>query len=150
MINERERLRLYDRLGEVIGPTEAGILMELLPPTSWDDIATRQQLEATNQRIDNAVATIGADLRVEMAELRTELRGEMAELRTELRGEMAGLRTELQGEMAELRGDMAGLQGDMAGLRGELELALARNLRFQVAANFASMLALAGFIVGLG
>ncbi|NNE75061.1 MAG: hypothetical protein HKN26_15450, partial [Acidimicrobiales bacterium] len=82
-MNERERLKLYDRLGEVLGPDEAGTLMELLPPDGWDDIATKQ--------------LVGANA--------TSLRGEMAEVR----GEMA----EVRGEMAEVRGEMAEVRGEM-------------------------------------
>ncbi|MEM9133503.1 MAG: hypothetical protein AAGE88_14230, partial [Actinomycetota bacterium] len=59
MINERERLQLYDRLGELLGPEHAGVLMELLPPTSWDDIATRQQIDGMRQRIDGVEQALG-------------------------------------------------------------------------------------------
>jgi len=44
------------------------------PSTTWQDVATKQGLRA-----------LGADLRTEMAELRTDLRTEMADLRTDLR-----------------------------------------------------------------
>jgi len=65
--------------------------MELLPNQPADQLVTRTDMHA-----------FGAELRGEMAELRSELRGEMAELR----GEMAELRSELRGEMTELRADM--------------------------------------------
>jgi hypothetical protein len=89
MISERERLQLYHRLGETLGQQEAVTMMELLPPTSWDNIATTQQLR-----------NLGTELRGEMAELRSELKGEMAELRSELKDEMAELRGDLRSEMA--------------------------------------------------
>ena len=53
---EHARHRLYQRLNELIGSDEADTLMELLPPTGWADVATKQDLahhaEATNARID--------------------------------------------------------------------------------------------------
>ena len=50
-----------------------------------------------------------AELKVEMAELRSELRTEMAELRSEVRTEIAGVKT----EMAELRTEMAELRSEV-------------------------------------
>ncbi|HEX9121849.1 MAG TPA: hypothetical protein VF984_00585 [Actinomycetota bacterium] len=47
-----------------------------------------------------------AQLRAEMAELRTDLRGEMAELRTELRSEMSELRVEVREEIRAVRSDL--------------------------------------------
>jgi hypothetical protein len=67
------------------------------------------------------VAT-STQLRVEMA----ELRGEMAELR----GEMADLRGELKGEIAELRGEMRSMLPKL------------------ITANIASMIAVAGLVLG--
>lgn len=121
MITERERLKLYERLGETIGREEAAFLMELLPPTSWDDIATTRQVQ----------------------NLGTDLRGEMTELRTDLRGEM----TELSSGMDRLQSD---LEGRMAMLGGEMAKEMAKNLQIQVGANFAAMVTLVAVIVGLG
>ena len=64
-INERERLKLYDALGNILGSDDAGILMELLPPSGWDDIPTKDDVRAQ-----------GTALRGEMA----EVRGEMAQV----------------------------------------------------------------------
>lgn len=77
-ISERDRLKLYDRLGQVLGPEDAGRLMELLPPAGWDDIATKDEVRVQ-----------GTALRGEMAELRSELRGELAELRSDLTAQLA-------------------------------------------------------------
>ena len=62
MMNERERLRPYEELGRAIGPEHAGTLMELPPPSSWDDIATTE-----------VVKVQGVQLRAEMAELRGDI-----------------------------------------------------------------------------
>ena len=82
-VSERERMALYRAIQEHLGIESADTFMELLPPTGWGDVATRNDLRMTA----------------------TELRGEMAELR----GEMA----ELRGEMAEVRGEIAELRGEM-------------------------------------
>lgn len=63
--------------------------MELLPPTSWDNIATTDQVDG-----------LGIQLRAEMAELRGDLRTEMAELQVGLRTEMADLRGDVRTDLA--------------------------------------------------
>lgn len=107
-VDDRSRLELHRRLSEMIGAEGADTLMAHLPPVTWQDVATRQDLRA-----------LGADLRTEMADLRTDLRTEMAELRTEMadlrgevRTEIAGLRGEFRTELVALRGDLAA-QGSM-------------------------------------
>ena len=45
-IDERARHRLYERLEAVLGPDEAAILMEHLPPVGWADVATKRDLDA--------------------------------------------------------------------------------------------------------
>jgi hypothetical protein len=93
-VDERDRLNLYDRLGETLGPDAAGTLMEPLPPNGWDDIATKGLVSA------NATS-----LRGEMAEVRGEmagLRGEMAELRSEVSSAITDLRSDLTNEIAQM------------------------------------------------
>ncbi len=65
-VDDRTRLNLHRKLETVLGPEEADTLMAHLPPTTWQDIATKD------------------DLRVLAAELRTELRVGNADIRTEL------------------------------------------------------------------
>src|SRR5438477_10572114 len=61
-ISEESRHRLYLRLEEVLGPDEATVLMEHLPPVGWADVATKRDIEglavATKRDIEGlAVAT---------------------------------------------------------------------------------------------
>ena len=60
-----------------------------------------------------ATKTDIAELRSEIAELRTELKTEMAELRTELKTEMAELRTEFGTETSGIRADMNSLKAEL-------------------------------------
>ena len=81
-ISERERLELYEQLGRVLGPDNAGRLMELLPPTGWDDIATKADVRA-----------LGVELRGELS----ELRGEIGRVEGTLRAELGARRKERLG-----------------------------------------------------
>jgi hypothetical protein len=141
-ITDESRYHLHQRLEAVLGPQEATVLMEHLPPVGWADVATRRDLDhvasqirlelaGIESRFQVALATTETSLRRDMAtrndleslrnELLGELRGDLASLETSLRGEMASLETSLRGEMASmeksLRGDMASLE---TSLRGDL------------------------------
>jgi hypothetical protein len=90
MVSDQDRRVLYTSLSQTLGEHPAAVMMELLPPVGWGDVARHGDLVA---------------VRGEMA----ELRGEMAELRAELKGEMAELRAEFKGDIIELRGEMRAL-----------------------------------------
>lgn len=69
-VDERARHRLYEKLESVLGPEEATILMEHLPPVGWADVATKQDLEALKEvnRLEHEalkheiIATVRADM----------------------------------------------------------------------------------------
>ena len=51
-IDERRRLELHDAARSNWGSDVATTLMEMLPPSGWGDVATRQQLASLEARID--------------------------------------------------------------------------------------------------
>ena len=64
-------------------PPQAEAITDTIRAAFTDSVATKADI---------------AELRADMAALRTELKGDIAELRTELKGDMAGLRTDMAGE----------------------------------------------------
>jgi hypothetical protein len=56
-VDDRTRLNLHRRLEEILGPNEADTLMAHLPPVTWNDVATKDDLRALESRLDAAVAT---------------------------------------------------------------------------------------------
>ena len=76
MVSDQARRDLYDVLERQLGPSEAGTLMELLPPVGWADVARQSDLVA---------------IRGEMA----QMRGEMGEIR----GEIAKLSARIDGQI---------------------------------------------------
>ena len=68
-VSESQRHQLFQWFEEAMGPERAAVMMDLLPPVGWSDLATKTDVEM----------------------LRIELKGEMAELR----GDMAQLRGEV-------------------------------------------------------
>ena len=51
-ISEESRHHLYQRLEEVLGPAEATVLMEHLPPVGWAHVATKRDLDVLENRMD--------------------------------------------------------------------------------------------------
>ncbi|MGZ4691805.1 MAG: hypothetical protein ACXVJW_14375 [Acidimicrobiia bacterium] len=71
-IDEARRLLLHDAARNAWGAEAALVLMEMLPPTGWADVATRQQLDQLearfNSRLDHELAAVRFELRAEMAD----------------------------------------------------------------------------------
>lgn len=84
-VDEARRLLLHDAARDAWGAEAALVLMEMLPPTGWADVATRQELghlEARlGHRFDQLEAQIGHQgemLRAENEALRFEFRADAA------------------------------------------------------------------------
>ena len=52
-VDERARHLLYRKLEAVLGPEEAGTLMDHLPPSGWADLATKRDLEALEANLEH-------------------------------------------------------------------------------------------------
>ena len=51
VIDESSRHGMFSRLQEVLGKEHAAVLMEHLPPVGWADVATKRDLEATENKL---------------------------------------------------------------------------------------------------
>jgi len=80
-ITDRQRLKLLRALETVIGPEDAGTLMDHLPPVTWANVATVDHVSSVGHQTATA-------LRGEMQVLSTQLRREMNQLGIELRSEV--------------------------------------------------------------
>jgi len=72
-ITEKSRHELYRRLEEILGPDQATTLMEHLPPVGWADVATKDDLQHLETRLDASIQVLGSELRTEMAHLAIEV-----------------------------------------------------------------------------
>ena len=100
-VSEEQRLELFHRLSEQIGEGAANTLMESLPPFSWHDVATKDDLKALKEwtevkfeRVDAQFVALSAEFRTAIAELSANMTNEIAGLSKEISGlskEVSGL-----------------------------------------------------------
>ena len=126
-----ELIQLYDTVSEKIGKEGAAALASYL--SKFTD-------ERVKANIDNLVTKTEfhkeiAEIRMDIAELRSELKQDIAELRSELKQDIAELRSELKQDIAELRSEY---KQDIAQLRTEI-VALRADLQNEMKDGFAKM-----------
>jgi hypothetical protein len=96
-VDDRTRLELHRKLDAVLGAEEADTLMAHLPPVTWNDVATKDDLAS----IHTAMDAMGTQLRTEMNAMGTQLRTEMNAMGTQLRTEMQTMRAELHADFVD-------------------------------------------------
>ncbi len=148
-MTEKERFDLYEQLIDWLGPVHAGILMENLPPISWDQIATKDDVHAVRDDFRDAIGLLGE----QMGAQGTALRGEMSELRGDLRTEMSELRSDMSDFRTELRTEMSDFQTESGSRLNQLEERISdkissaqrQNLALTVAMMLSIWLSIAAF-----
>ena len=93
-VDDRTRLNLHRKLEAVLGNEEADTLMAHLPPVTWNEVATKDDLDTLGTTVRSEMHVMGTELRTEMHVMGTELRTEMHIGFAELRTEMQALRAD--------------------------------------------------------
>ncbi|HYI61109.1 MAG TPA: hypothetical protein VEW93_04830 [Acidimicrobiales bacterium] len=52
LVDEAKRHDLYVAIEDLIGPERAETFMNMMPPTTWDDIATKADLSALELKLE--------------------------------------------------------------------------------------------------
>jgi hypothetical protein len=68
--DDRSRLNLYQKLESILGTEEADTLMAHLPPLTWNQIATKSDLDHLHNRL---TTELRAEMNVGFAALRAEM-----------------------------------------------------------------------------
>ncbi len=99
---------------------QANTLAETIGMITTEGLATKIDIA----ELRTEIAALRTDLKGEIADLRVEMKGEIADLRMEMKGDGADLRMELKGDGAdprmELKADIAALRGEMYGIKSDL------------------------------
>jgi hypothetical protein len=77
-IDEARRLLLHDAARNAWGAEAALVLMEMLPPTGWADVATCQELAHLEARIGHRLDRLEARVDHQIEALRLEFRADLA------------------------------------------------------------------------
>ncbi len=136
MITDADRRKLHGALTEVLGSDSSELLMELLPPTGWANLATQQDVTVLRADIDIAKT----EVRIELQDLRTELKSDIHDLRTELQD----VRTELKSDIQDVRTGLQSLSNELQDVPSEIKAQLPK----LITANIASMIGVAGLVLG--
>ena len=144
-----ELIQLYDTVSEKIGKEGAAALASYLSKftdervkANIDNLVTKTEFHKEIAEIRMDIAELRselkqdvAELHTEITELRSELKQDIAELRSELKQDIAELRSELKQDIAELRSEY---KQDIAQLRTEI-VALRADLQNEMKDGFAKM-----------
>jgi hypothetical protein len=144
-VDEPVRLRLHQRLSELLDAELADAMMESMPPMRWDQLATKddiERLDARTERIERTLVDHGGrferlDARADHLEGLIAAQGERMENRFDVLGE----RFEALGER--LDAQLHSFSGEMALLEGRLSVRYAETTRLIV---FAMMTLFVGVV----
>ena len=160
-IKEGQRLALLNRLCEVLGEEEANTLIASLPPVYWEQLATKGDLAASEQRLGNEMRSEFAKVHSELHSIRTETAAEFKSLRTEtaaefakIYGELHSLRTETSAEFAKIYGELHSIRtetsAEFKNVRSEMALQFARQTRTMVFTMLGLAVPILGTILAVG
>ena len=119
--SEEERLALLSRLTGTLGADAARTLMESLPPTHWDQIATKDDLRALEERLVHKFTSALAELSGRVDGEFGRIDGKFASVRGEI--------SEVRGEVRELKGELREVRGELKELRGSISLEISKQTR---------------------
>ena len=119
-VSEQRRHRLYKKLEEVPGQDEAEALTEHFPPSGWNDVVRKHDLDA-------AVATLRAEMHEQIGGVNEKIGGlhaQIGDLRGEVHEQIGGVRAEMyeqiggvQAQIGEMRTQMRSLFLSLVGLQ---------------------------------
>ncbi len=150
MISDAQRRQLHDALAAAIGDQPSELLMELLPPTGWADLATRTGLEIARTDLRMELHDFRSELKVDIQDLKAELKSDIEQVRTELKSDIQQVRTELSSDLDEVRGELQEQRIEFTERFHDLEGRVDAIYPRLVNANIASMAGIAGLVIAAG
>jgi hypothetical protein len=72
-VTESDRLALDEKMKDALGRKEATTLMDILPPTQWKDIASKDDVAALRQDVVNLGIELRGEIHAEISGLRNEM-----------------------------------------------------------------------------
>ena len=82
--SETKRLALFEKLVEVLEEEPAVTLMEYLPPGGWDQVATKADLAAGEERINGRFAEVNAKIDTGLADMNAKIDTGLADVNAKI------------------------------------------------------------------
>ncbi len=92
---QAQRTVLHSKLVELMDQEAADILIDQLPPSGWEQMATKDDLANTEQRLQAALQTATADTNIKSAETNAAMEAGFAELRAAIATGLAEINSAL-------------------------------------------------------
>ena len=106
-LTHAQRTSMFNTLAEVMGQDDAEILMQHLPPSGWDNVATKEDLRAGFAEIHAAMSAGFAQAATERAEMKVQTATELAEIKVQTATEFAEIKVQTATEFAEIKAQTA-------------------------------------------
>ena len=119
-LTHTQRTSMFNALAQAMGQDDAETLMQHLPPSGWDNVATKEDLQAGFAETNAAIAAGLAQAAVERAEIKAQAATEHAEItkamttglaqaaveRAEIKAQAATERAEIKAQAATERAEI--------------------------------------------
>ena len=102
-LTHAQRTSMFNTLAEVMGQDDAEILMQHLPPSGWDNVATKEDLRAGFSETNATIAAGLAQAAVERAEGFAQAATERAQGFAQAAIERAEMKAQTATELAEIK-----------------------------------------------
>lgn len=101
-LTHAQRNSMFNTLAEVMGQDDAEILMQHLPPSGWDNVATKEDLRAGFAEIHAAMSAGFAHAATERAQGFAQAATERAEMKVQTATELAEIKVQTATDLAEI------------------------------------------------
>ena len=135
-MTETQRTTLYNQLTDAIGQEAARTLMEQLPPSGWDQVATKDDVKASEQRLQRDIEAREKRLQGQLKESEGRLILAIAASESRQGARIDETNTRIDGTNAridETNRELSELKGEVKTGFAVLQLTLARHTRWMAA-----------------
>ena len=129
-ITETQRTTLYSQLTDAIGQEAARTLMEQLPPSGWDQVATKDDVKASERLLQRELKASEKLLHGELKETEGRLMLQIADSESRQGARLDETNTRIDGTNArldEISRELSELKGEVKTGFAGLQLTLARH-----------------------
>ena len=119
-LTHAQRTSMFNTLAQVMGQDEAETLMQHLPPSGWDNVATKEDLRAGFAETNAAVTSGLAQAAVERADIKAQAAVERADIKAQAAVERADIIKAVTSGLAQAAVERAEIKAQAATERAQI------------------------------